>query len=231
MADERDPKLSAHYRELGAEEPPRALDDAILAASRKGLKKRSWYGPVALAATLVLVVAVSVQVERQKPDEELAVAQAPAPVPAEKTVAPLPKEERILKSAPAAKPQPARSSAFTPDPPAPAAPAPSADAMRELAKQSEQAGQRSDVAESRRMESAPQVQRSASAPAAAARSAPAQFGAVAALRVDPQRWLEQIAELRGEGKHEDADKLLEEFRKTYPDYRISDEMRAKVERR
>jgi len=51
------------------------------------------------------------------------------------------------------------------------------------------------------------------------------------LVVNPERWLEQIAELRKEGKHDDADKLLAEFRKTYPDYRISDEMRAKVEKK
>ena len=50
MADERDPDISRKYRELGAEEPPRALDERILAASRQELRKRNWYGPVAIAA-------------------------------------------------------------------------------------------------------------------------------------------------------------------------------------
>ena len=36
MADPRDPQVSRRYRELGAEEPPHALDEAILAASRNG---------------------------------------------------------------------------------------------------------------------------------------------------------------------------------------------------
>ena len=46
----------------------------------------------------------------------------------------------------------------------------------------------------------------------------------------PGPWLERIAELRKQGKHEEADKALAEFRKQYPDYRISDETRAKVEK-
>ena len=233
MADERDPDVSRRYRELGAEEPPRALDDAILAASRNGLKRRNWYAPVALAATLVLVVAVSIQVERQKPDEEF-LAQAPQPAAApieKKDELPL-REERVLKARPARPPQAASSppGGFTPDP-RPAAPGPqSADALRDLAKSNEPAA----AAEApRRAE--PESRARAQVPAPAPQAAPAQegaraSGAVAALYVGPQRWLEQIAELRKEGKHDDADKLLEEFRKTYPDYRISDEMRAKVER-
>jgi hypothetical protein len=36
----------------------------------------------------------------------------------------------------------------------------------------------------------------------------------------PEKWLERIAALRKEGKHEEADKALEEFRKRYPDYKI-----------
>ena len=63
MTDEK--KISDRYRELGAEEPPRALDEAILAASRRRPARR-WLGPVAAAAVLTLVVALTVQVERNK---------------------------------------------------------------------------------------------------------------------------------------------------------------------
>jgi hypothetical protein len=45
-----------------------------------------------------------------------------------------------------------------------------------------------------------------------------------------REWLERIAELRKQGKHEEADKALAEFRRAYPDYRLSEEMRAKVEK-
>src|SRR5689334_20257269 len=92
MTDEK--KISDRYRELGAEEPPRALDEAILAASRRRPARR-WLGPVAAAAVLTLVVALTVQVERNKPDEMQASAMkvpeaarlpapsaAPAPAPA-----------------------------------------------------------------------------------------------------------------------------------------------------
>jgi hypothetical protein len=46
----------------------------------------------------------------------------------------------------------------------------------------------------------------------------------------PEKWLERIAELRGEGRHEEADKQLAEFRQRYPDYRIPPETLKKVER-
>jgi hypothetical protein len=307
MADERDPKVSAHYRELGAEEPPRALDEAILAASRRAVDSRPaplvaptgrgrWYFPVAAAAIITLAVAVTVQIERQRPDDEF-LAQAPAPVPEQKEAQPL-KEERVLNAnrgadqrgavagsaGPKAAPKPmSPPRAFTPDPPAPAttpAPAPqSNDALRDLAKSTEapaaaaeparplessprvraQVQPRSDAAETRRLEAELQVKPDASgsrgsvsaapklpAPVASpvptvARTAPApqakpmpNVGAAAiasALYVNPERWLEQIVELRREGKHDDADKLLAEFRRSYPDYKLSDEMRSKVEKK
>lgn len=240
MADKRDPKLSARYRELGAEEPPRALDEAILAASRRAVEarpaplvaptgRRRWYFPVAAAAIITLAVAVTVQVERQRPDDEFVAAQSPAPKPLEEKAELALKEERVLKSAPAkVRPaEPPRSRTFTPDPPAPAAPPPaqpSADSLGDLAKsnQAPPAAAAEAARPSRRMEAERQAR-----PQDGMRAS----GAAAALYVGPQRWLEQIAELRKEGKHDDADKLLEEFRKTYPDYRISDEMRAKVEKK
>jgi uncharacterized protein (DUF2461 family) len=45
----------------------------------------------------------------------------------------------------------------------------------------------------------------------------------------PERWLERIAELRSRGKHAEADKALAEFRRAYPDYRLSEVMRERVE--
>ena len=46
----------------------------------------------------------------------------------------------------------------------------------------------------------------------------------------PEKMLERIAELRKAGKHDEADKALVEFRKRFPDYKLSDQMKAKVER-
>jgi len=48
---------------------------------------------------------------------------------------------------------------------------------------------------------------------------------------NPERWLERIAELRSRGKHAEADKELAEFRRVYPNYRLSEVMRERVEGR
>src|SRR5207247_8690912 len=81
MTDERDPKVSRRYRELGAAAPPAGLDAGSLAASRRAVEtrlaplvaptgRRRWYFPVAAAAIITLAVAVTVHVERQQPDAE-----------------------------------------------------------------------------------------------------------------------------------------------------------------
>ena len=46
----------------------------------------------------------------------------------------------------------------------------------------------------------------------------------------PEQWLQGIADLRKQGRHEEADKELAEFRKRYPKYQISPEMRKQVEK-
>ena len=81
MSDD-DKKVSERYRELPREEPPRALDDAILAASRRAVQarpaplvaptgRRRWYVPLAAAAVITLAVAVTLHVERDRPGEEV----------------------------------------------------------------------------------------------------------------------------------------------------------------
>src|SRR5262245_61113020 len=86
MAEEQDPKVTAAYRALAAEEPPRALDEAILAASRR--PARSWtqrYAvPLSLAAVLVLSVTVTLRIQHEAPELEkpdARPAQAPAATP------------------------------------------------------------------------------------------------------------------------------------------------------
>lgn len=71
---ERDDKVSAGYRALGGEEPPRALDEAILAASRRSPTR--WRVPLSVAAVLVLAVGVTLRMLPQRPDAE-SVALAP----------------------------------------------------------------------------------------------------------------------------------------------------------
>jgi hypothetical protein len=90
--NDREDEIRRRYRELAREEPPRALDDAILAAARRELEtrpaplvaptgRRRWTVPVAAAAVIVLSAVLTLHVQREQPDAELAapqVAQAPA---------------------------------------------------------------------------------------------------------------------------------------------------------
>ena len=201
-----DPKLSQRYRELPREEPPRALDDAILAASRRAVQRRRWYVPLAAAAVITLAVAVTLHVQHDRPGEEV-----DAVSPAMKV------QEAPKAEAPRQRQAPARElsrdtsggTGFTPDP--------------------AEERSRADV------QSAPQP--SSPAPAAAPAEAPRVAGArseasrMSAQIESPQQMLERVARLREAGRHEEADRTLAKFRKRYPDYRLSDEMKAKVEKR
>lgn len=221
MGDERDPKLSQRYRQLPGEEPSRELDQAILAAAHRSVDRshaplvvpagrHRWYYSLAAAAVLVLAIAVTVHVEHQQPDAELAEAPpaAPAPAPAEQ-----PRRDTAVRQE--------RRQADKPEPPrTTSAPAPT-----------ESAGARRDAAAKVREEQAKQNVEALKKEQAAAESAraPAPMAQYAAL--PPERELERIAELRRQGRDDEADKALAEFRKRYPDYVISDEMKAKVERK
>lgn len=202
-----DEKISQRYRELPREEPPRHLDDAILAAARRAANTRPaplvvpsgrqrWYFPLAAAAIIVLAVAVTVHMEQEQPAEEIVAAQtAPAEAPSatrefkREEAAPTPQPERRQKAEAADSAQLPRELQAEPAPPA--APAPQL-----------------------RMEQG-------------ARSGP-QLSASAAQ--SPEQWLQGIIDLRGQGWHEEADRQLAEFRKRYPDYKIPETMLQRVER-
>ena len=198
MPEERDPKVSQRYRELGGEEPPRQLDAAILAAARRAAEtrpaplvaptgRRRWYFPLAAAAIIVLAVAVTVQVERQQPDpEDFRFATPPAPPP------PAIKEEVAKEQPkPTAKSKQSENRLERAPPVAPqAAPASPGEVTGD------------------RAESKPRTRA---------------LGAASEARTSeesPERWLERIAELRKQGRDDEADQQLAEFKKRYPDYKI-----------
>ena len=92
MTEERDPKVSQRYRDLGGEEPSRELDRSILAAARHAVDRphaplvvpvgrHRWYFSLAAAAVLLLAVAVTIHIERQQPDPEAVPGPAAAPSP------------------------------------------------------------------------------------------------------------------------------------------------------
>jgi hypothetical protein len=253
MADERDPKVTRRYRELPGEEPSRELDQHILAAAHRATDpshaplvapagRHRWYFSLAAAAVLVFAVAITLHVERRQPDLEAVPAQRAPEAPmrdaanqeAKKPEAPAPKRSPAAKAAPAEAPPPQPSSPADTvgAASAPRASAPASRVEAENATARAEAARTPEVARAR--EAARQDAQAEKL--AAARSAPApaagQLGTVLAQRFadTPEGELERIARLRREGRDDDADKALAEFRKRYPDYQISAEMRAKVER-
>lgn len=263
MPDEKDSRLESAYRALGAEEPPRALDEAILAASRRAVEahpaplvaptgRRAWFVPLAAAAVLVLAVSLTLHLQFEQAGEEKA--SAPAEPARETTSAPqqLAVPPKAVESPPPELAQARRS----PRAEAPARSAAEPEAQKAVQRR-EPAPFAADSAAQVRERQA-ELERRAAAPAAVPIAAPAAappaaapvLGAPAvarsvqerasaeamAKRADaaaetPEKELERIARLRSEGRHEEADKALAEFRKRFPDYKLSEEMRTKVERR
>lgn len=86
---EHDDTVSRRYRELGGEEPPAALDEAILSASRRAVNARSgrhWAGPLSIAAVLLLGIGLSLRMQMEQPGVETSVPSSepyiPPPAPA-----------------------------------------------------------------------------------------------------------------------------------------------------
>src|ERR1041385_1051015 len=167
----------------------------------------------------MLAVGVALHIERQQPDPEAVfLPEKPATQPSAQVA----KERRDApQSAPAAPPaahEAERKSANA------VLKKENRDAAEGSRAAAPPAGPRSGQAD--RLESAPAQRRaeaSSAAPELRAMRKPA-------LAAPPERELKHIAELRRLGRDDEADKALAEFRKRYPDYRIGEEMRAKVER-
>lgn len=85
-----DSPLSRRYREASGEEPAPAVDEAILAASRRAVQSRpvriprSWFRPLSIAAIVVLSATVVITMQR---GEETTVAPAREPARREPDVA------------------------------------------------------------------------------------------------------------------------------------------------
>ena len=211
MADERDPKLSQHYRELEPLEPPAELDRRILAAAREPqgahaplvvpAGRHRWYYSLAAAAVLVFAVAITLHVEREKPDPEIT-ATAPPPQTQERsgTIIQEPKpqaapaESKRPEAAPPAEPAPAKPAAAQESQPSgpavdlrrlekPVAPAAPRPAAKADTKA--EARPRAEARDAVQAQQAESQERARLESGAMARSAPAQgdVGAAAAARV------------------------------------------------
>jgi hypothetical protein len=274
-----DDKLLRRYRELSRDEPPGAIDAAILAASRRAVAGRPWSkrlaAPVSIAAVLMLAVGVTLNMQREEPGIETAISeksipaapaapavQAPAathtfqadtlareskPAKAPKASADS-KRKKELEERPAAvappeaRPEPRAFAATPPPATAPASPPQAAGASAPLAAPSAAAPATESIANApvRSLQDQARGPERALAKSAAPRENREAAGANVAsgklhgddvALADPGAELERIARLRSEGRHEEADKALEEFVRKNPDYRIPERVRDRVRRR
>ncbi|MBK9595432.1 MAG: hypothetical protein IPO57_08765 [Rhodocyclales bacterium] len=240
MSDDiRDERLSRLYREAEAAAPPEALDRAILAASRAALaparrraRWQAWTLPMGVAATLVLTVTLTLMVQReQEPPlgEAPPLPRAPAAAPQERAE---PGAELPAKTAapPAAKREAVRREAEAPPPaPTPAASRPASQppvveqkALPAPAPEAVGAAEPARPAAAMRRQSAP----AADAVEMRAKSAPLRKEAAgAAAARTPEPWLEEIRQLKAQGRDQEAAEALAEFRQAYPDYRLPEDLR------
>ena len=204
--DERD--ATRAYRGLPREEPPAPLDDAIRAAARRHAKAR----PAPLVAptgrrrwyfpvAAAAVIVLAVAVTSQVERDQV----EPAPSAAPEAKIQVQKERGREKDG-----APQAGGAAKPE--------------RRSQPPAESSVSREEFGRDRlSREEAPRPQAAAPAPAPANRAL--------MKAVSPESELERIAGLRRQGKDEEADRALAEFRKRYPDYRFSPEMLEKVEKK
>ncbi len=205
--DTRDTALSCLYQSINAGEPPAALDAAILAQARSACtapaRQRTFWrrfsAPLALTATVLLAILVSISIERQVP------LSLPASVPEEQPPAPV---ETRRATAP--------DHAVTAD-------------KKATAQESASRKRPARVIE-RKMEAAPLPAAAPSVPEPPV-SIERQDRSKAALpsaakpSLSPEEWLEHIRQLRRQGRMIESERALNEFRQTYPDYRLPEDLR------
>ena len=85
-----------------------------------------------------------------------------------------------------------------------------------------------EVARQSRRDAAPAEASADRAEPAGRASAGVAVGKLSAPPETPEQWLERIAKLRDAGKAREADESLAEFKRRYPDYRISEALRARI---
>lgn len=250
---DHDDKLTRRYRELAREEPRAALDTAILAASRRATARpsasRRWAMPVSVAAVLVLTVGVTLRMQQDQPGIETAVPQssqplAPAAAPESvPTQSPSPPPSVKAKDKLSAARQDSRNQA-----PKKIQLPPARDSLLKEEAQAVRAESK-PFADAPAKSAAPPLSDPAAAAAPRPATAPAAQGFATRMKreaaadsaralqsaplaaTEQERELERIARLRIEGRHAEADKALEEFRRKFPDFRIPEAMWERVRAR
>jgi hypothetical protein len=246
MSTGPDDDVAKVYHEGAAEEPPAALDRAILKAARESVAparkvRKPWWlrfaVPLQLALSAVLVTMLALTVDRNPPEmpavkERTQPQQAPAAAPLKAAPAVAEPAAGESPAAPAASASKARRQA----PPESRASSPEAERKSDAAPEAMPVPGRSDRAPAAKAEAgllaAPPGARSqeAAAPGAGdavpgvASSAVAPAANRAAAARSPSDWLAAIERLAAAGEKTAARAELEAFHKAFPDYPLPDRL-------
>jgi hypothetical protein len=216
-----DDEVAKLYHEGSADEPPAALDHAIVRVARESITpareaRKPWWLrfalPLQLALSAVLVTMLALTVDRNPPEVPAATertepqqAHVPAPLKAPIESRPSsPKADRKAEAAPAAIPVPGRSERAS------AEKAAAEDAAAPVGGRSLEAARLGPAVSG----AVPGVAPSTLAPAANR----------AATARSPSDWLAAIERLAGTGEKTAARAELEVFRKAYPDYPVPERL-------
>lgn len=231
-----DKGVARAYRDAAREAPPQELDAAILAAARREVQarpraldeggfppggvrdvpppRRRWHVPLAVAAVLVLSVSI-VTLHREEPQlSRPAVPRSEPPAAPELRDTPRAAPEHPRSQAPARKPSPeaAREAMRIPEP------SPRAEIEERRNAASETAASKAEEAD---REAQPLFRgQAAEAPQRAGGGAAPAAPAAALADEPPEEWGERIMALRRDGKADEADALLAQFRKRYPGHPV-----------
>ncbi len=226
------------YQEGSANEPPAALDRAILIAARDSVapsrKPRPWWLrfalPLQLAFSVVLVVMLALNLERNPSDISSVtkgVESQPAPDAGSRKASPAVADSAAGRSS--AAPPATEAKARPAAPPDSAVPSPGTARKAEATSAALPVPGRSeqDAAESAATVGVPLPEtakaRSASSGLSLSAEAPAANGIAAARR--PPEWLAAIDRLAQTGEKAAARDELEAFRKAYPEYPVPDKLK------
>ncbi len=201
---EHDPDISALYRKAGNVEPPAKLDEAVLTSARRAIRQRRqrWILPLSTAAVLMLGITVLLKINSEWQPGDALERSAPAPAMHE--------EKAETSTGVLAK----KAAPVSPEP----------RALRAVPPQ-QASRAKTEIAESLGADAAPMMDstiQEAESPVIAGT-------ALAEPKVlEPKPWIEKIRKLLLEKKPDEAKKELEAFRKHYPDYKLPDDLKSRI---
>ena len=245
MTTDHDHDVRKLYRESAADEPPAALDHAILKAARESVaparKPKPWWLrfalPLQLAFSAVLVAMLALMVDRSPPDGS-SVTDRPEPqqAPASGSVKESPPMADSPEGGSPVAPQANEAKARPAAPMELAAPSPRADRKAEAAPAALPAPGRSERASAEKAVAADATAPVGAPPLEAAKSGTASTGAMPSAGVsplagapaanrmavarNPSDWLAAIERLAATGEKSAARTELESFHKAYPEYPV-----------